>query len=107
MAKKRGNGPQKAQDGPQAVLWSPKDLCPYCGFEKPGETHYERCGDAPEFVKYQALADARYRRGGPFAPVEPYPCGDERDSDRVNRIDRGIPELTCRLCAWKATGIGE
>lgn len=63
-------------------------LCMDCDAEIEDQAdHWADCEKAPEYVRYQAKADRRYRAGGPFSPKVPF---DEHSA--VNRIDRGLDE---------------
>ena len=64
--------------------------CSYCNVmnDDNQNIHWAECGNAPDFVRYQAMAELRAAAGGPLAPT------DRTYGNRCihNHIDRNEPE---------------
>ena len=63
--------------------------CVYCGDEYQYE-HYITCQDAPEFVRYQAMAERRHN-GGKVSPISACTDGNRLLATARNFIDRNEP----------------
>lgn len=77
-------------------------ICAYCG-ERQSNGHYTNCAEAPEFVRFQDMADKRAESGGRLAINTPgsYSKDDSRlhiHGGTRNHIDRGEPEPECPYC---------
>lgn len=69
-------------------------ICMDCDAEITDQNeHWADCAEAPDYVRYQAKAERRYRAGGPFAEPHMPPCIGRRCR---NLIDRGEPDPPCR-----------
>jgi len=66
--------------------------CSYCDSTDgaSNNAHWSQCKEAPDFVKYQALAELRFASGGTLAPT------DRGWGEKCihNHIDRNEPECT-------------